>query len=53
MKFALYDSQEELVDVYFANRYSISMLARQTGKSTLCSRLFAFGMQCLILIKLF
>ena len=34
MKFALYDFQEELVDVYHSNRYSISMLARQTGKST-------------------
>ena len=34
MKFALYDFQEELVDVYHNNRYSISMLARQTGKST-------------------
>ena len=34
MKFALYDFQEELVDTYHSNRYSISMLARQTGKST-------------------
>lgn len=34
MKFALYDFQEELVDIYHSNRYSISMLARQTGKST-------------------
>ena len=34
MKFALYDFQEELVDTYHNNRYSISMLARQTGKST-------------------
>ena len=34
MKFALYDFQEELVEVYHSNRYSISMLARQTGKST-------------------
>lgn len=34
MKFALFDFQEELVDTYHNNRYSISMLARQTGKST-------------------
>ena len=34
MKFSLYDFQEELVDTYHNNRYSISMLARQTGKST-------------------
>ena len=34
MKFKLYDFQEDLVDTYHNNRYSISMLARQTGKST-------------------
>ena len=34
MKFSLYDFQEDLVDTYHNNRYSISMLARQTGKST-------------------
>lgn len=34
MRFLLYDYQEDLVDVYHNNRYSISMLARQTGKST-------------------
>ena len=34
MRFTLYDYQEDLVDVYHNNRYSISMLARQTGKST-------------------
>ena len=34
MKFELYDFQDELVDTYHNNRYSISMLARQTGKST-------------------
>jgi hypothetical protein len=34
MKFALYDYQERLVDVYHNNRYSIAMLPRQTGKST-------------------
>jgi len=28
MKFDLYDFQEELVDTYHENRYSISMLAR-------------------------
>ena len=34
MKFALFDYQEELVDIYHNNRYSIAMLARQMGKST-------------------
>ena len=34
MKFALYDYQRDLVDVYHDNRYSIAMLARQMGKST-------------------
>ena len=34
MKFALYDYQKRLVDVYHNNRYSIAMLPRQTGKST-------------------
>lgn len=34
MKFKLFDYQEELVDVYHNNRYSIAMLARQMGKST-------------------
>ena len=34
MKFDLFDYQRELVDTYHDNRYSISMLARQTGKST-------------------
>ena len=34
MKFALYDYQQRLVDVYHNNRYSIAMLPRQTGKST-------------------
>ena len=34
MKFALYDYQQELVDVYHNYRYSIAMLARQMGKST-------------------
>jgi hypothetical protein len=32
--FTLYDYQVGLVDTYHNNRYSISMLARQTGKST-------------------
>jgi len=32
--FALFGFQEELIDVYHGNRYSISMLARQMGKST-------------------
>jgi len=32
--FTLYDYQIGLVDTYHNNRYSISMLARQTGKST-------------------
>lgn len=34
MKFDLYPYQVELVDTYHEFRYSISMLARQTGKST-------------------
>ena len=34
MKFELYDFQEDLVDCYHNNRYSIAMLARQMGKST-------------------
>jgi len=34
MIFTLYDYQVGLVDTYHNNRYSISMLARQTGKST-------------------
>jgi hypothetical protein len=34
MKFDMYGYQERLVDVYHNNRYSISMLPRQTGKST-------------------
>ena len=34
MKFALYPYQIDLVDTYHEFRYSISMLARQTGKST-------------------
>ena len=29
--FALFGFQEELIDVYHGNRYSISMLARQMG----------------------
>ncbi len=34
MKFDLYDFQNDLVDCYHDNRYSIAMLARQMGKST-------------------
>ena len=34
MKFALYPYQVDLVDTYHEFRYSVSMLARQTGKST-------------------
>ena len=34
MKFSLYPYQVELVDTYHEFRYSVSMLARQTGKST-------------------
>jgi hypothetical protein len=34
IKFDLYDFQRDLIDTYHDNRYSISMLARQTGKST-------------------
>lgn len=34
MKFELYGYQDRLVDVYHGYRYSIAMLARQTGKST-------------------
>ena len=34
IKFNLYDYQRDLIDVYHNNRYSIAMLARQTGKST-------------------
>ena len=32
--FTLFDYQDELIDIYHENRYSISMLARQMGKST-------------------
>jgi len=34
LRFELYDFQDELVDIYHNNRYSINMLARQMGKST-------------------
>lgn len=34
MRFELFDYQYDLVDSYHENRYSISMLARQMGKST-------------------
>ena len=34
IKFNLYDYQRDLINVYHDNRYSIAMLARQTGKST-------------------
>jgi len=34
MKFALYEYQHELLDTYNDYRYSISLLPRQTGKST-------------------
>lgn len=33
-KFTLYDYQEELIESYHNYRYSISLLSRQTGKST-------------------
>ena len=34
LRFNLYDFQDELVDIYHKNKYSINMLARQMGKST-------------------
>jgi hypothetical protein len=34
LQFELYDFQDELVDIYHNNKYSINMLARQMGKST-------------------
>ena len=34
LRFELYDFQNELVDIYHNNKYSINMLARQMGKST-------------------
>lgn len=36
-KFALYDYQKQLLDVYHNHRYSVAMVSRQMGKSVLAS----------------
>jgi hypothetical protein len=45
MPFQLFDYQEGLINSYNDYRYSISLLSRQTGKST-CAAAYLLWLQC-------